>query len=415
MSLNCRMPLSRTVGVATRVTLATVAFLTFVSDSPGQESPKAKRTVRSPNAAVIYWQAFAAIPTLKDDDRKTLDAATASTSAPWSAEIGPILARHRVALRELHRAAAVAPCDWQLDLDAGPNLLLPHLQKARELSRIALLHARVQFMAGDTDAAIDEVLAVKKMARDCGASPILIALLVEMAIEKSSTEVLAAHLPQFNDVQLGRIESALAKLSPPVPLTEIVQAEEELFGNWLARTLDAEAAKLADPQAGGHLLQVLAKATGVEVLPATATDGDSKTKAELIASLSVADVRRCVEKLRSDYQELAVIAALPLDQRNSRAKAFEASLEQAAKLRNRDDVERYFSTVFLPKIQNVLSREEQYLVRIQLLSQAVQVQRTGPSAVQPILGRKVVHERKSAGFELRCPTSAGNETVVVGK
>lgn len=415
MTLFRRLSLSGTVSRATCTLLMALTLLASVRESRAEDEAPVTRGPHAPNAAVIYWQAFAVIPTLNDEERKTLDAALTTTNATPSVDVGPILARHRVALHELQRAFAVAPCDWQLDMEAGPNLMLPHLQKARELSRIALLRARLRFMAGETDAAIDEILTVMKMARDCGSSPILIASLVQIAIEKSATDVLAAHLPQCSTAQIERMESALAKLPPPYPLAEIVRAEQGLFGNWLARSLEAEAAKVSDVKAGGRLLQALSRATGVELLPATAKDGDGKRKVELIESLSIADVRRCVEKLRSDYAELAAIAALPVDQRAARIKAFDSGIEQAAKLRDRADVERYFSTVFLPKIQNVVSREEQYLVRIQLLTQALRIQRSGMETVQPILGRKVIFERKGGGFELRCPTGSGDESLIVGK
>jgi hypothetical protein len=93
-------------------------------------------------------------------------------------------------LHELHRARAVVPCDWQLDMAAGAGLILPHVDKAVELSRVALLRARQRFASGETDAALSDVLAVFKLARDCGSSPLVISMYVDSAIEESATDVL---------------------------------------------------------------------------------------------------------------------------------------------------------------------------------------------------------------------------------
>ena len=107
------------------------------------ETPTVSRSAPAPNAAVIYWQAFAAIPALSGDQQEKYDAATTATTAAFTDELKPILSRFMTALTEVHRARSVAPCDWQLDENAGPVLLLPHLQKARDLSRAGFRGVRV--------------------------------------------------------------------------------------------------------------------------------------------------------------------------------------------------------------------------------------------------------------------------------
>ena len=98
--------------------------------------PPAGAAGASPNAAVIYWQAFAAMPTLEGEQKTKYEAAIKTTTEPITDELRPIVARFDTALRELNRARGVAACDWNLDYEAGPELLLPHLQKARDLSRM---------------------------------------------------------------------------------------------------------------------------------------------------------------------------------------------------------------------------------------------------------------------------------------
>lgn len=319
------------------------------------DEPKSARVAFAPNAAGIYWQAFSALPTLKEEQRKTLDAATSSTEAPLSDELKPIVDQFRVALHELHRARNVAPCDWQLDMDAGPELRMPHLQKARELSRIALLRARQRFAAGENDAALSDILAVFKMARDCSASPILISLLVDMAIEKSATEVLAGHLPLLKPAQLDQLATDLQRLPEPTDVATAIRLEEHLFGDWLDRRLDAEAAKLNDPQAGGKLLTAISVDTGLAVdLAPKPDDQEGQRRVAWLLSLSVAEVRESLKRLRSDYAGLGVIAALPVDERTGPLKTFEDSLAEARKMTQRQDALRVLSTSLLPAIKSVV-------------------------------------------------------------
>jgi len=396
--------------------LLVLGVLSVWAVSAQADEPKVGRATVAPNAAGIYWQAFSAMPNLQDEQKKTLDAATASTTAPLTDDLKPIVAQFRVALHEMHRARSVAPCDWQLDTEAGPELQLPHLQKARELSRVALLRARQRLAAGEIDAAVTDVLAVLKMARDCGSSPILISFLVDAAIEKSAIEVLAAHLPLLKKEQLDQLAVSLRELPPTSDVASSIQAEDRFFGDWLDRKFNAEAAKLNDLQAGGKLLVAIVEPLGVESdLNPKPDDVEGKRKAELLNSLSVAEVHASLQRLRSDYADLVKIAALPFDERTARINAFEESLSAARKAKTREDALRYLSASLLPAVRNVLTREEQHLVRRQLLEQAIRVQRDGADALQAIHGKKVKHHKTATGFELRCPCGTGQEVLSIGR
>jgi len=396
--------------------LLVLGVLSVWAVSAQADEPKVGRATVAPNAAGIYWQAFSAMPNLKDEQKKTLDAATASTTAPLTDDFKPIVAQFRVALHEMHRARAVAPCDWQLDTEAGPELQLPHLQKARELGRVALLRARQRFAAGEIDAAVADSLAVLKMARDCGSSPILISILVDAAIEKSAIEVLAAHLPLLKKEQLDQLAVSLRELPPTSDVASSIRAEDRLFGDWLDRRVNAEAAKLNDPQAGGKLLAAIVEPLGLESdLNPKPDDIEGKRKAELLNSLTVAEVRASLQRLRSDYADLGKIAALPFDERTARINAFEESLSAVKKAKTREDALRYLSTSLLPAVKNILIREEQHLIRRELLEQAIRVQRDGADALQTIHGKKVEHHKTATGFDLRCPCGTGQEVLTIGR
>lgn len=394
-----------------------VAAVASCSATVLADSPRGKVTEPSaPNAAGIYWQAFAALPKLGDDARLKLDEATGSTNAPLNDDLQPIVEQYGTALHQLRRAAKVTPCDWQLDYDAGPYLLLPHLQKARELSRVSLLQARLRFAAGDHAAAVGDVLDTLKMARDCGSSPILISYLVAIAIEKTACDVLAAHLPQLPAEQLDRVVGAIGKLPPTATIEACMQWEATYFGGWVDRTVQSEAAKLSDPSDGLKLLTTVARVAG---LPDefTVKDGDveAERRIRILKTLTVDDVRASVKRLHADYETLVTIMTLDRRERAARLEKLATDLAELRKITKRDDALRYVSTMLLPTVARVGDREYEVFVRRQLLEQAIQVQRTGPASVRPIDGRPVEHLKTDTGFELRCQVGAKTEVLSVGK
>ncbi len=315
--------------------------------------PSAGAAAASPNAAVIYWQAFAAMPTLEGEQKTKYEAAIKTTTEPVSDDLRPIVARFDTALRELHRARGVPACDWNLDYGAGPELLLPHLQKARDLSRAALLRARLRFAAEAADAAVSDVVAVLKMARDCGGSPVLVSLLVDIVMENMATEVLAANLPKLTPQQLDGL-SAAWKTLPTTPLmADCVQLEGRLFGDWIERLLNTEAAKVNDPQAGGQVLEAMFQRLQADGSSTDANDAEAAQRRKLLESATVADVRESLRLLRADYAELTRIAALAPAERRARCAEFDAKLAAGRKSALREDALRALSHVCLPAIAKV--------------------------------------------------------------
>jgi len=332
-----------------------------------------------------------------------------------SDEIKPVLSRFETALHEMHRARSVAPCDWQLDESAGPHLLLPHLQKARDLNRAANLRARLRFASGESDKAVADLLDVLKMARDCGSSPIMISFLVDVAIEMNVTETLAANLPKLKPDQLDQLAASLKQLPPSTTLVECVQWEARTFGGWLERTAEAEAKKLNDPKAGFKLLTAIHMAMGDEAsLKPSADNPNARKLVELRQSATVADVRESLKRMQTDYQEMAKIVALSAPEKAKRYLQFEEELNSSQKAANHESLLRHFSVTLLPTSSRVYDRSVQLQIRRDLMELAVQVQRHGPDALKSASRIKVEYHKTETGFELQSPFGDKTEVLVVG-
>src|SRR3954471_19114802 len=91
------------------------------------------------NAALRYWPAFNFLPQADSHQEQALEN---WRTAPLDSGAAKLLDAGATSLRYLHDGAKQQRCDWGLEYEQGFELLLPHLQKARTLARLAALHAR---------------------------------------------------------------------------------------------------------------------------------------------------------------------------------------------------------------------------------------------------------------------------------
>lgn len=369
--------------------------------------PSAAGPASGANAAVIYWQAFDALPVLEGDAKAEYEAALKSSPAPVAENLRPVLDRFDRALRELHRARGAAGCDWGLNYDDGPGMLLPHVQKARALGRAGSLRARLLFAENANDAAVADALAVTKMARDCGSDSLLVSLLVGIAIENTATDVLAANLMKLTPSQLDALAAAFKTLPKPVSLAECMQTESRVFGDWIERFVDAESAKAKDREAGVRVFDGLMEMFGAGCYGASDSAEVAKRRTAF-ESVTAADLRGSVRLLRADYAHVVRIASLDPADRRTRAREFEVRLDKMLASPTLEDAEHRFAKELgqvLPAVAKAAEREDRYNVRRQLFELAIDVQRRGPDAARAatVAGHGPVEYRKTdGGFELRC-------------
>jgi hypothetical protein len=192
------------------------------------------------NAALKYWEAFALVPALDADQEKLLGD---WSKVPLDAAALKLLAASEKSLLYLHRGAQLRRCDWSLDYQDGMELLLPYLAKARDLGRLAALHARQEFAQGRWKAGADDAIAILALARHVGSDPIMLCILVRYGIESMAIDAVAPYLPQLGD-EGSRIVAAYEALPAGATIQQAYLRFEKSAVQWLIRTLkEAEAAK----------------------------------------------------------------------------------------------------------------------------------------------------------------------------
>ena len=286
---------------------------TVITNGPFRIDIEAELTQRE-NAALGYWQAFAALP-------PEPEGADAAARAAWAEQAEP-------ALDLLRKAAAVPHCDWDLDLDQGPELLLPHLAKMRTLVRAAVARATARRGSDPTGADAD-LRAAFLAARHVGTDPVVISQLVRATLEG---RVFAALEPTLEAMPAERRASWRALLDglPPTPtLAQLVDAEERGMLGYLQALVD-----------GGDDAKI------------------RKLFGEVPFGPEVADIQAMLDATAEDYCDLRRIADKADPERVAKLAAFEKRLEAAK-------AERPLSAMILPHLSRAAEKLEQAEDRVE--------------------------------------------------
>jgi hypothetical protein len=265
------------------------------------------RVVPSVNAATIYWQAFSALPPRPQDDQG-LEAWLKSCST---------------ALERLHEASAVASCDWGLDYDLGPGLMLPHLSKMRALSGAAIERAKAT-MGTDPAKAHADLQAALRAAVHVGDDSLIIAELVRAAGENAVLEVL---------------EEQAGTLSPELRNSWIDLLDRHPEAPSLSRLLSGERDLCL-----GYLKTAVQKSSRKE---RNKLMSDLLTGSEL--KLSASAWEKQLEVMEADYEELIRICELPRAKLNDALEEFNRRFVEQEK-------EHGLSSLLIPAVSSIADK-----------------------------------------------------------
>jgi hypothetical protein len=85
---------------------------------------------------------------------------TSVGQAAWDeAKLGPILDSNGEALQTMQRATKLPECDWGIEYSRGPRAPIAYLARARVMARLNALQAMREMSAGDSQAAVERLLA----------------------------------------------------------------------------------------------------------------------------------------------------------------------------------------------------------------------------------------------------------------
>lgn len=209
------------------------------------------------DAAPLYLRAFAAMQIAKDSDSDT----AGPKESPWSKplvvdvaakETTEFLARHADALALVRRAADTSGCRFVRDWSRPSfDLLLPEIQEMRKVANLLAVAARREAHDGDADAALRDIVRIRRVAMHTAAEPVLVCGLVGQAIDTLSLETLVSILPLLSRDDLPLLDYVAVHDFLQTPLSYQKHfLGEEAFG--LATLAD-----VADDKEGRSPLEML--------------------------------------------------------------------------------------------------------------------------------------------------------------
>lgn len=256
----------------------------------------------SPNAALIYWQAFAALPPKPEGDDK--------------AKFEEWLGKSESAIKLLQRASAIQACDWQLDYDQGFEMEIPHLSKMRALTKAAIAHAKHVSKSDNTQSHAD-LQAVMRAARHLGCDNPLIVQLTRASIELETLEALKSELPNMTDETRQSWVALLDALPKPPTLAQMIQVEHQGAMTTLKKMLTVDGYKNLDKETKKAL-----EAADPSLKP----DAASATgNAEAISS---AKLQTVLDQVDADYRALEGIAEGPTEKLDQTVHGFIAKIDK---------------------------------------------------------------------------------------
>jgi hypothetical protein len=295
--------------MARTIALTTLVCFTFMCGTLMAQKPLPFDALDN-NAALSYWQAFALLPPIDDKTRERMRSIMRGDSSVDD-NMRKLVAASEDSLLLLYRGASIESCGWGIAYDNGPYTLLPHLGKARELSRIALLRARIRFDAGQLEEGMNDSIAAIQLGRHAGHDGVvvLINILVGFAIEFEAIETIVASLHRLNLEQRNEFEQRINQVQPAVDMKAAVQGERDVFLGWLIREIESG-------RSGDRILEL-------------ASELGSGTEPRIIARVKQASPEQLLnwaKKMNAFYDTVLAAMSPDSDEANAKVEDLDAQL-----------------------------------------------------------------------------------------
>jgi hypothetical protein len=193
------------------------------------------------NPALLYFQAFSALPELVEADSELL---TSSAVGEVNADERALAQRFDAPFRLLYRARAMkVRCDWGTDIADGPHAFTPHFIKIRTSANAAILRARVALTDGQPAQARDELLAISALAHNAAGSGSLVGTMVQVAVDMKILDFISAHFDQLKPQTRAELAAGLNGAPQRQSVADAMANEQSGFCDWLIDRLESFRAK----------------------------------------------------------------------------------------------------------------------------------------------------------------------------
>ena len=362
------------------------------------------------NPALLYYRAFLLAPEpMSEADRNYLESGKGKEQK-LPERFGRIVAGYDNEFLLVRQAAhATVPCDWGIDLSAGPNTLLPHLGRAKAVAQAAQLRAVWDLQHGRQDDARDDLLAAFVLGRNAGSNDaILIGALVQYAIEALDYDTVAQYFGEFSPETLKQLVDGFDAAPARRTMADCVPTEKFGFYDWqLSKILELQKAHPTDDA------KVMAGFRDCGVVTAMNYVGYTNFWPRLVAA-SGGTSEGVLKLLREEeplFPRIAKIMALPQPEYETQAEQFLADIHESQNPFTAG-LSLYFTGFVLgggPKLQG-RPREFKVQAQVAMVCAAAEYKLHGESGLKSVMDpfgngpfsfRRFVFKSVDRGFELK--------------
>ena len=288
------------------------------------------------NPALLYWQAFAVMPDLAPDEQKHL-LDTQWRTRPMDERAGELARRYDSTFKLLRAAAASnADCKWGVDLSLGPEVLLPHLAKAKRCANVAVLRARWAIQQGRFENARDDLLAAFVLGRNVSRDGTIISALVQIAVERIVLASIIQHWPELPSETIGALLEGINHAPRRGTMADAMVTERVAFYGWLVRKIQNAQAKYPgnDQQALEEITRIIEGMRG----PPEPGQERSEFAAPVIraAGGTTAGLLNYLGELEPLYHELQRVMNLPYGEFYPALNQLEKQVQESSNLLARE-------------------------------------------------------------------------------
>lgn len=137
----------------------------------------------------------------------------------------------------LLEASRLSKCDFELAVEKGIMVLMPHLGKMRAAGRLLRADARRHLLDGDAVGAAERLAAMVRIGQHCRGDSVLISSLVCVAITNAAAEEAEAQLesgkltPEARQIVAAAFKAVPAK--DPFAMKGAIRGEQRIFLGWV--------------------------------------------------------------------------------------------------------------------------------------------------------------------------------------
>jgi hypothetical protein len=350
------------------------------------------------NPALLYYQALILAPTFEKTNSDYL------FDNEWRGQhlterFGELVSRGDQEFKVIrHAAQAKVPCDFGIDLSAGPMALLPHLARFKAVANLARLRAMWELQNGHPDAARDDLLGAFALAHNLGHDGTLISVLVQIAIENIVCSTVAENWYQFPPETLKQLADGFDAAPARGTIGAAIPTEKN-FGDWLV----AGIRKIRDQNPGNEakIMQGIKERFGIINQTESDTNNDSIFNQAIKAGGGTVDgLINLINEVKPFYDRAAVVMSLPFSEYSTQMEQLTNEMENA----NNPILRSFF-----PAVGKSRTKEFSNMVRLAMVRAAVEYRLNGeaglnnvmdPCGTGPFTLERFVFEGVDRGFKL---------------